>query len=188
MAFFTAISQSSFVTLDHADGPGGHVAFIVNSVSYPINALIFNLRPDTSLIELDQVYTNALNPVVASVRKRKFYIDARTGLPFTSEIRLKEFFDSFALNTLGGGLRMKIGAPVDGSVHNLPLKVDGGGLLAQYGTIPWVPIGDSVTGYVRHRALADSIDSIKVLIANLGTTDGTEIIDTAHVLRSHTDS
>lgn len=74
----------------------GTNCFLINKTKYPFNTVILNVRAtDTSLIEMDYSYTNSNNGVLVPVQKRVNYFDGRTGLPFPSYIRIKQFYDSF---------------------------------------------------------------------------------------------
>lgn len=70
--------------------------FLVDKSHYPFDALVLNiLAKDTGKVGLNYTMTGG---TFITVKARMKYIDGRTGQPFASITRLKQFYDSFMVS------------------------------------------------------------------------------------------
>lgn len=97
LGFTTANAQNSPpVTTKITKGYGN---FTIDKMTFPLNSVIINARnTDTSFIEIDFVNgTEAIgrSGTVVAMKKRVYYINGTTGIPFTSYTAMKGYCDSF---------------------------------------------------------------------------------------------
>lgn len=98
----------------------GYGNFSIENVKYPLGSVIMNVRSnDTSLVELDFLYQNALVSVITPAKKRVKYINGTNGLPFASIGAFRYFYDSFMVvqpSSGGGGGGTEVDPVFTGSV------------------------------------------------------------------------
>jgi len=158
------IGRGQSVTISSATN-----AFVVNGTYYPLNTVQLNVVDDTTLLGMLVIP----NKPIVSLRAVSSYLRA-SGNAFVNRKAIINFYDSFAVSANGGGAYIAIGSPVASAVNNLPLLVNGIGLLSQYATIPWVAIGDSGVKYASQAGLRDTAAAIR---ASSGGGGGSQTLD-----------